>query len=101
MLKEKCIEIIAFEVLEKYDEVTILEGFKILDDYYMKVEGYCGMYITEGDSKKYTLVLKWSSIEHARIASSSMMKSDETNGFKKLIIPSTVVKNLNKQIILK
>ncbi|WP_432665782.1 hypothetical protein R9X47_05760 [Wukongibacter baidiensis] len=94
-MKEKgCIEIITFNLVDNLEEQQISEGFKILDRFYKKFDGYYGMDIAKVEQGQWTLVLRWESKQLEKNASANMMKSDETNQFKMLVNPKTVVKNV-------
>jgi len=94
MKENGSIEIISFNIVETMEEQQVVEGFKILDGFYKKHDGYYGMDIAKGKEYQWTMVLKWETKDHEKKASALMMKSDETNLFKMLIIPQTVVKNV-------
>lgn len=94
MKEKRCIEIITFNQIDNAEEQQVFDGFKILDAFYKKSAGYYGMDIAKVKEGKWTLVLRWESKELEKKASSNMMKSDDTNQFKMLINPKTVVKNV-------
>ncbi|MCK5128986.1 MAG: hypothetical protein KAQ68_03970 [Clostridiales bacterium] len=94
-MKEKgSIEIISFNQVETIGEKEVFNGFEVLAKFYKKCDGYHGMDIAKGKDSQWILVLKWQSKDHERKASSHMMKSEETNDFKIIVNPKTVVKNV-------
>lgn len=94
-MKEKgSIEIISFNQVENVEKQQVVDGFKVLDAFYKKFDGYYGIDIAKVEDGKWTLVLRWGSKELEKTASASMMKSNETNSFKMLVDPKTVVKKV-------
>lgn len=94
-MKEKgSIEIITFNQVDNLEEQQLLGGFRVLDEFYKKFDGYYGMDIAKVKEGQWTLVLRWESKELEKRASANMMKSDKTNQFKMLVNPKTVVKNV-------
>ncbi len=94
MKNKGCIEIITFNQIENVEQQQVCNGFKQLDVFYKNFDGYYGMDIAKGEKGQWTLVLRWESKELEKQASANMMKSDETNQFKMLVNPKTVVKNV-------
>lgn len=94
MEQKGSIEIIIFNQVDHVDEQLVSDGFKALDAFYKKFNGYYGMDIAKVQDGQWTLVLRWESKELEKKASANMMKSDETDKFKKLINAKTVVKNV-------
>lgn len=94
MIEKGSIEIITFNQVDNVEEQQVFDGFKVLDVFYKKFDGYYGMDIAKGEEGQWTLVLRWESKELEKKASANMMKCDETNQFKMLVNPKTVVKNV-------
>lgn len=93
-MREMCVEIINFNLLEGTENITALEGFKSLDSFYRSQEGYHGMNAAQVDADAWTLILYWNSKQDEKQASGRMMSSNETDGFKRLVIPKTVEKKI-------
>lgn len=88
------IEVIEFDVDTTYDNETILRGFDLLSNYYLEQGGFYGLHNAQMSDKRWMLILKWQSKADEKQASANMMKSESTVDFKKLIIPTSVKKNI-------
>ncbi len=99
-MREMCMEIISFNLLEGTEKKAALEGFKALDSFYRSQEGYHGMNVAQVDADSWTLILYWTSKQDEKQASGRMMSSEETDGFKRLVIPKTVEKKIYPGFIM-
>lgn len=58
------------------------------------------MNVAQVEEDAWTLVLYWRSKQDEKVASGRMMSSEETNGFKGLVIPKTVEKKIYPGFIM-
>ncbi|MEN1758884.1 hypothetical protein [Anoxynatronum sibiricum] len=93
-MKEGCVEVVRFDLLQGTEKKKALEGFQILDVFYRSQEGYGGMSAAQADESAWILMLHWRSKEDEKLASGRMMASQDTIGFKQLVIPQTVEKKI-------
>ena len=93
-MKEGCVEIVRFDLLQGTEKKKALEGFRVLDAFYRSQEGYGGMSAAQADESAWILMLHWRSKEDEKLASGRMMASQDTIGFKQLVIPQTVEKKI-------
>ncbi len=93
-MRDMCVEIVSFSLLEGTGKKKALEEFKALDTFYRTQEGYQGMNAAQVDADAWKLILYWRSKQNEKEASGRMMSSEETNGFKGMVIPKTVEKKI-------
>ncbi|SMP70848.1 hypothetical protein [Anoxynatronum buryatiense] len=99
-MKEGCVEIVRFDVMQGTEKMIALEAFKLLDAFYQAQEGYFGMNAAQANDDAWILILYWRSKEDEKLASGRMMASEETEGFKQLVIPKTVEKKMYPSFFL-
>ena len=99
MKQKGVMEIISFNVLDSCTEDQVTEGLRQLERFQNQFETCHEMQIAKAD-KSITLVITYDSFDDERKISASMMKSETTNDFKKLVDPHTVNKAVYPHYVL-
>lgn len=98
MKQKGVMEIISFEIMDGFSDEQIEHGLSLLEGFQRKHDAYNGMNVAK-DGNKITLMLAFDSFEDEKSISASMLKSESTNDFKKLVNPKTVNKKVYENFV--